>query len=256
MTLTWPSSRTALSRPASSHPPAARAAPAQVHPPTGVAGGDACLADALWYATTLGWPVLPVVLAGHSPAHPAWPRVRPAAPQAGPGAAQAPEAGRTPERLAGSTNPRQLRRWWATWRGMPAALSTGGEFEIVDVPAAAGRAALRRWSGPAPRQPRPGPVALTSGGRMWLFVAAGAREDLPGLLDWLDWADVGLDLHVHGLGHEVLAPVRPGAPGRGAVPRWLIAPAAASSAGRRPLPELHTLINPLAHACHRHQLMT
>lgn len=218
---------------------------------TGPAGGDTCLADALWYANTLGWPVLPVVLAGHSPAHPAWPRTQPTSPRPGPGAATGVGAARP----SGSTSPRQLRRWWSTWRGMPAALCAGGEFEIVDLPAAAGNAALRRWSEPGPRQVPPGPVALTSGGRMWLFVAAGAGADLPGLLDWLDWADVGLDLHVHGLGHEVLAPVRPGAPGRGAMPRWLHAPTTASLSGRRPLPELHTLIDRLAHACHRHQLM-
>lgn len=178
---------------------------------------DPWLADALWYARSAGWPVLP--------------------------------ASADPDRAA-SADEATLRGWWDCWPGTPAALAAGVAFEVVDVPLAAGRDALRRLRGPGPRQHALGPVAATSGGRMWLWVAAGAQQDLPGLLDWLDWADVGLDLHVHGPGQRVLAPARPdgGRGGRAVAARWLLWPGAADS-----LPTLDALLDPLAHACHRLQ---
>ncbi|MDX2854042.1 hypothetical protein [Actinacidiphila glaucinigra] len=60
--------------------------------------------------------------------------------------------------------------------------------DALDVPAEAGHEVLGRF--PAPRT---GPVAL-AGHRMRFFVAPGGAEELPGLLDWLEWSGIPLDL--------------------------------------------------------------
>ncbi|WP_189880293.1 SCO3374 family protein [Streptomyces bluensis] len=98
----------------------------------------------------------------------------------------------------------RVREWyenelgWATLPGSPVRLSTGVRFDVLDVPAEAGFAALRHL-GPD------SPVALC-GGRMALLVAAGSAEELPGLLDWLDWGTLELDLTAVGAGGHVEAP--------------------------------------------------
>ncbi|AKJ11668.1 proline-rich protein [Streptomyces incarnatus] len=85
--------------------------------------------------------------------------------------------------------------------GRPLRLLTGVRFDVLDVPAEAGAGALRHLA--------PGsPVALR-GGRMELLVAAGSAEELPGLLDWLEWSAVALDLRVLGAGDAMEAPVPP-----------------------------------------------
>lgn len=100
------------------------------------------------------------------------------------------------------------RRWyerglgWPTARGRPLELVTGVRFDVLDVPAAAGLAVLRRF-------PATGPVAR-DGERVLLLVAAGGAEELPGLLDWLDWAGVGLDLAARGADGRLRAPRIPG----------------------------------------------
>ncbi|MFF0227415.1 SCO3374 family protein [Streptomyces sp. NPDC004629] len=95
---------------------------------------------------------------------------------------------------------------WAMAPGEPLRLLTGGRFDVLDVPAAAGAAALRHLA--------PGsPVAL-QGERMRLLVAAGSAEELPGLLDWLEWGSLPLDLIALGAGGRLDAPVPPG-PGAG-----------------------------------------
>jgi hypothetical protein len=87
-------------------------------------------------------------------------------------------------------------------------LLTGVRFDVLDVPAEAGAQALRHLA--------PGsPVALR-GDRMELLVAAGSAEELPGLLDWLEWSAVALDLRVLGAGESLEAPLPP-ARGAGAV---------------------------------------
>lgn len=74
---------------------------------------------------------------------------------------------------------------WATVPGAPVRLATGLRFDVLDVPAEAGYAALRHL-GPG------SPVALhggrrTRGERMRFLVAVGSADELPGLLDWLEW---------------------------------------------------------------------
>lgn len=153
-------------------------------------------------------------------------------------------------------------------------------MDALDVPAAAGYEVLDRF--PAPRT---GPVAL-EGRRMRFYVAAGGAAELPGLLDWLEWTGVPLDL-VPLLGPAGSSgpsePARPGAGARGAnaVPRdgdapvWLRPPTGgghshtgaphlpAMSVGGCPAdgdPEgpvgLVALVSALANACHRVRLRT
>ncbi|MEV5883731.1 SCO3374 family protein [Streptomyces sp. NPDC052020] len=105
------------------------------------------------------------------------------------------------------------RRWyehrlgWPTAPGAPLRLRTGVRFDVLDVPAEAGYAALRRL-GPA------SPVAV-QGDRMRLLVAPGSAEELPGLLDWLEWGSLALDLVALGAGGLMEAP--PPRPGSGSV---------------------------------------
>jgi hypothetical protein len=101
-----------------------------------------------------------------------------------------------------------VRRWyendlgWATVPGQPLRLVTGVRFDVLDVPAEAGAVALRHLV--------PGsPVALR-GERMRLLVAAGSAEELPELLDWLEWGPLDLDLRALGAGGLMEAPARPG----------------------------------------------
>ncbi|MEU2879816.1 SCO3374 family protein, partial [Streptomyces sp. NPDC007070] len=102
-----------------------------------------------------------------------------------------------------------VRRWyedalgWATAPGSPVRLVVGDRFDVLDVPLEAGLAALRHLG--------PGSPAAVQGDRMRLPVAVGAAEELPGLLEWLEWG--ALDPGVVGLGAGTLmdAPMPPGA---------------------------------------------
>ncbi|MFI8218133.1 SCO3374 family protein [Streptomyces sp. NPDC085932] len=104
----------------------------------------------------------------------------------------------------------RVRRWyedalgWPTAPGDPVRLALGVRFDVLDVPAEAGSAALRRLG---PRSP----VAVR-GGRALLLVAAGSAEELPGLLEWLDWGALPLDLRALGSGAFMAAPLPPEAP--------------------------------------------
>ncbi|WP_123975230.1 SCO3374 family protein [Streptomyces sp. Ag109_O5-1] len=104
----------------------------------------------------------------------------------------------------------RLRHWyendlgWATVPappGEPLRLVTGVRFDVLDVPAEAGAKALRHL-GPG------SPVAL-QGGRMRLLVATGGAEELPGLLEWLEWGALALDLRALGDRGRMDAPARP-----------------------------------------------
>ncbi|MFE8940097.1 SCO3374 family protein [Streptomyces sp. NPDC007872] len=111
------------------------------------------------------------------------------------------------------------RLGWATVAGPPVALVTGLRFDVLELPAAAGRGVLRRVGAAT------GPVAL-AGSRMRLLVAAGSAEELPGLLDWLEWGGIALDLAALGTGGRMTAPRPPGRDGPGAPDAavWLRAP--------------------------------
>ncbi|MET9353848.1 SCO3374 family protein [Streptomyces sp. NPDC006617] len=124
----------------------------------------------------------------------------------------------SPRRPTGDGGPAWERtRWWyesvhgwPTAPGEPVRLRTGVRFDILDVPAAAGYATLERlgWSG---RGPQGFPVAVR-GERMLLLVAAGGAEELPGLLEWLEWGSLALDLAAVGAGGLVEAPLVPVVP--------------------------------------------
>ncbi|SED11834.1 SCO3374 family protein [Streptomyces sp. TLI_105] len=109
---------------------------------------------------------------------------------------------------------------WATEAGPPVRLVTGLRFDVLEVPAEAGRGVLRRMGAAT------GPVALM-GRRMGLLVAAGSAEELPGLLDWLEWGGISLDLAILGADGRMTAPLPPGRSGSGApgAAVWLRAPA-------------------------------
>ncbi|MER7480313.1 SCO3374 family protein [Streptomyces sp. NPDC126510] len=101
----------------------------------------------------------------------------------------------------------QVRRWyenelqWPTVPGDPLRLLVGVRYDVLDVPARAGHAALRRRA--------PGsPVAL-HGDRMLFLVAAGSAGELPGLLEWLEWGRLPLDLAAIGAGGRMAAPSPP-----------------------------------------------
>jgi hypothetical protein len=69
-----------------------------------------------------------------------------------------------------------------------------------------------------------------------LLVAAGSAEELPGLLDWLEWGTLALDLRAIGAGGELEAPLPPerGA-GAGLVDGSPAAEAGREEGTRRPL---------------------
>ncbi|WP_149831160.1 SCO3374 family protein [Streptomyces tailanensis] len=165
-----------------------------------------------------------------------------------------------------------VRQWyendlgWATVPGTPVHLITGLRFDVLDVPAQAGIAALRHL-GPIPG---PGsPVAL-HGGRMRLLVAAGSAEELPGLLEWLDWGGLDLDLTAVGTGGHIEAPPPPdGAGGRGAGSQgaagWLrppepgcevepSLPTMSALGGGGGAPDLVRVVDTVATHCHRVRL--
>uniref|UniRef100_A0AAU2V4C2 SCO3374 family protein n=1 Tax=Streptomyces sp. NBC_00003 TaxID=2903608 RepID=A0AAU2V4C2_9ACTN len=105
---------------------------------------------------------------------------------------------------------------WAVAAGPPVQLLTGLRFDVLELPATAGFALLKRYE-------RTGPVAL-AGRRMRLLVAAGSADELPGLLDWLEWGGVGLDLTAVGAGGRITAPVPPGWAGPRGAAVWLRPP--------------------------------
>lgn len=158
-----------------------------------------------------------------------------------------------------------LARWyerelgWATAGRTPVRLLTGLRFDVLELPADAGLAVLRRAV-------RTGPVALT-GARMRLLVAAGSADELPGLLDWLEWGGVALDLTAVGTGGRITAPapagapesspgaalwLRPPAPGHEAEPTLPALAGFGSSGGGAP--DLVRLVDAAATECHRVRL--
>ncbi|MGP4049218.1 SCO3374 family protein [Streptomyces sp. 2A115] len=101
-----------------------------------------------------------------------------------------------------------VRHWyenelgWATVPGTPVKLLTGMRFDVLDAPAEAGYAALRHLG--------PGSPVAVRADRMRLLVAAGTADELPGLLEWLEWGALALDLRAIGAGERIEAPLPPG----------------------------------------------
>ncbi|WP_328872986.1 SCO3374 family protein [Streptomyces sp. NBC_00287] len=154
---------------------------------------------------------------------------------------------------------------WPTVPGSPPGLRLGVHFDVLDMPAEAGRAALRHLA--------PGsPVAL-QGDRMRLLVAAGSAEELPGVLAWLEWGALALDLTATGEGGLMDAPEPPGArrlpPGLPGAPQgaavWLrppepgceveaSLPTLSALGGGGGAPDLVRLVDTVATHCHRLRL--
>ncbi|MFD6415601.1 SCO3374 family protein [Streptomyces sp. NPDC060194] len=145
--------------------------------------------------------------------------------------------------------------------GSPRRLPTGAAFDALDVPADAGRAVLGRLA-PAATGP-----ALLDGDRVLLLIAAGCAEEVPALLDWLEWRGVDLGLRALGPGGSVAAPgsggsavwLRPPEPGGVALPAWPAGPGIgggepAAGSGCRARPDLVRLLSVAATECHRLRL--
>jgi hypothetical protein len=104
--------------------------------------------------------------------------------------------------------PARARHWyenelgWATVPGEPLRLRTGVRFDVLDVPAEAGTAALRHLV--------PGSPVAVGGGRMRILLAAGSADELPGVLEWLEWGSLPLDLLALGTDGCLEAPTPPG----------------------------------------------
>ncbi|MEV0020144.1 SCO3374 family protein [Streptomyces tendae] len=202
---------------------------------------------------------------------------------------------RRPTENDGGSASERVRWWyesvlgWPTAPGEPVRLRTGVRFDVLDVPAGAGYATLERLGraeragsagSPGPDgagPPVPGFPVAVQGGRMLLLVAAGTAEELPGLLEWLEWGSLPLDLTAVGTGGLVDAPPAPEPGPAGLPPRpperdglrgaavWLRPPEPGCEVGSS-LPalsvpgctgtalDLARLVHTLATQCHRVRL--
>ncbi|MFG2030705.1 SCO3374 family protein [Streptomyces sp. NPDC048825] len=163
-----------------------------------------------------------------------------------------------------------MRQWyenelgWATVPGPPVELLTGLRFDVLEVPAEAGHAALRHLG--------PGSPVAVRADRMRLLVAAGSADELPGLLDWLEWGSLALDLRAIGAGGRIEAPLPPrgardtAVDGSQGAAVWLRPPESdcevepalptlsALGGGGGGAPDLVRLVDTMATQCHRIRL--
>ncbi|WP_338677451.1 SCO3374 family protein [Streptomyces sp. SCSIO 30461] len=156
-------------------------------------------------------------------------------------------------------SPDGVARWyenelgWATVDGPPVQLLTGLRFDVLELPADAGLILLRRYA-------RTGPVAL-AGRRVRLLVAAGSADELPGLLDWLEWSGIDLELTAIGRGERISAPqgaadwLRPPEPGGEVEPSLPALAPVGRPTGSGGVPDLVRLVSTAATACHRARLL-
>ncbi len=146
--------------------------------------------------------------------------------------------------MQASADPLLVGQWWLARPEANVILVTGRVFDVLDVPAVAGTAALARMERSGVR---PGPVAVSVGDRALFFVrsrAAHSGQD--------EWWSCHLDcepetvaqvtgLRWHCKDSYVLAP--PSRFGNGLVARWIREPAG------QPLPDGLRLLEFLADAC-------
>ncbi|MFF3326560.1 SCO3374 family protein [Streptomyces sp. NPDC002889] len=174
---------------------------------------------------------------------------------------------RTPLESAGTSDSGSgTAQWYASELGWPVTeetpvqLLTGLRFDVLELPADAGSALLRR---PDVSADGAGPVALM-GPAMRLLVAAGSAEELPGLLDWLEWGGIDLDLTAIGAGGRIAAPPPPGRPCARGAAVWLRPPVPGREAQLPALtglgdiggaPGLVQLVDAAATECHRARLL-
>ncbi|MEV1026922.1 SCO3374 family protein [Streptomyces sp. NPDC050264] len=129
-------------------------------------------------------------------------------------------APRRPLEVAGSDAVRQWYEdelgWAATSGPEGVRLRTGLRFDVLELPADAGFAMLRRLD---PRSP----VAVR-GETMRLLVGPGSADELPGLLDWLEWGALPLDLVAVGADGFIDAPTPPGWTGSQEAAVWVRPP--------------------------------
>lgn len=189
-------------------------------------------------------------------------------PATGPPALAAASTAPLPRRAPDPDRPAEsVRGWyenelgWATVPGEPVRLRVGLRFDVLDVPAEAGRPALRHLA--------PGSPVAVQGDRMRLLVAAGSAEELPGILRWLEWDALVPDLTATGAGGAFEAPpppggTRPGTTLQGAAV-WMRPPVGgceveaslptmSALGGVGGAPDLVRLVDTLATHCHRVRL--
>ncbi len=146
--------------------------------------------------------------------------------------------------LQASANPALVGQWWGAMPEANVVLATGRVFDVLDVPAKVGTAAIAKMERSGIR---PGPVALSAGNRALFFVLTrGAPADEE------EWWSCHLDcepeevadvagLRWHCRDSYVLGP--PSRYGSGMMARWLIDPDC------HPLPDGLRLLEVLADAC-------
>ena len=143
--------------------------------------------------------------------------------------------------LQASTDPADVSQSWTAVPEANVILATGRVFDVLDIPAAAGMAALGQMEATGTE---PGPVAVSAGDRALFFVASRAAHTTQD--EWwscdLDCAPDDMEqpggLRWHCRSSYVLAPPSRFGPGRAA--RWIREP------DGRPLPDAVRLLEHLA----------
>ncbi|MFD8424808.1 SCO3374 family protein [Streptomyces sp. NPDC059466] len=195
------------------------------------------------------------------------------------------EAGFAALRHLGPTSPVALHRNLSERDGDPAGAGDPGDFGAREAffPALRGDSGDGRHSGdsrdsaarPGDSPSLHGALPVRPGARMRLLVAEGSAEELPGLLDWLEWGAVELDLTAIGAGGSIEAPLPPGvsegplSAGGGSGPQgaavWLrppepgcevepSLPTLSAMGGGGGAPDLVRLVETMATQCHRIRL--
>ncbi|MGW1838459.1 SCO3374 family protein [Streptomyces sp. NPDC002067] len=187
---------------------------------------------------------------------------------------------------------------WPTAPGEPPELLTGVRFDVLEMPADAGRAVLRRlpgtgpvalWGGHPCATSGPGAAVCPAGSvpsgtdgisrvdrpKILMLVAVGGAEELPGILEWLEWGSLVPDLTARGTGERMPAPsfptsgqsscgigsreaavwMRPPEPGYEAENSLPVTGIGAGFGGRGGAPDLVRLVSAAATECHRARLL-